>query len=34
MQPDINLSNAIKIQQGLNKIFVLQKDGLSIYSIK
>lgn len=34
MQPDINLSGAIKVQQGLNKIFVLQKDGLSVYSIK
>jgi len=32
--PDINLSNAIKVQQALNKIFVLQKDGLSVYSIK
>ena len=34
MLPDINLSNAIKVQQALNRIFVLQKDGLSVYSIK
>jgi len=34
MRPDINLSAAVKVQQTLNKIFVLQKDGLSVYSIK
>jgi hypothetical protein len=30
---DINLSKAIKVQQVLNKIFVLQSDGLSVYNI-
>jgi hypothetical protein len=30
----IDLSNAIKVQQQLNKIFVLQKNVLSVYSIK
>jgi hypothetical protein len=33
LMPDINLSKAIKVQQVLNKIFVLQSDGLSVYSI-
>jgi len=33
LSPDINLSVAIKVQQTLNKIFVLQKDGLSVYTI-
>lgn len=32
MKPDINLSTALKVQQALNKIFVLQKDGLSVYT--
>jgi hypothetical protein len=31
--PQINLRTAIKVQQTLNKIFVLQKDGLSVYSL-
>jgi hypothetical protein len=34
LQPDINLSVAIKVQQTLNKIFVLQKAGLFVYSLK
>jgi hypothetical protein len=33
MQPDINLSKAIKVQQALNKIFILQNDGLSVFSM-
>jgi hypothetical protein len=32
--PDINLSGAIKVQQALSKIFVLQKEGLTVYRTK
>lgn len=31
--PQINLPSTVKVQQTLNKIFVLQKDGLSVYTI-